>query len=179
MFIDETVISAHAGDGGRGCIAFRREKYIPFGGPSGGDGGNGGNVIIEGDHDVNNLNDYRFRPKWKAERGEHGLGSDMHGHTGKDCILKVPLGTVVIRESDGEVVAEILENDQRVVLLKGGNGGWGNARFTTSTTRAPKRANPGLPGETGDFRLILKTLADIGLVGFPNAETFEGSTLPK
>lgn len=169
MFIDETVISAHAGDGGRGCISFRREKYIPFGGPSGGDGGNGGDVIIEGDDDVNNLNDYRFRPKWKAERGEHGRGSDQHGHTGKDSILKVPPGTVVTRVSDGEIMAEILEDGQQMVLLKGGNGGWGNARFKSSTTRAPRRANPGQPGETGEFKLVLKTLADIGLVGFPNA----------
>ncbi len=169
MFIDETKISARAGDGGRGCVSFRREKYIPFGGPNGGDGGRGGHVIVEGDHDVNNLNAYRFRPKWAADRGEHGMGSDQHGKTGKDCVLKVPPGTVITRLSDGEVLAEILAHGERKILLNGGNGGWGNARFKSSTNRAPRRANPGHEGETGEFLLVLKTLADVGLVGFPNA----------
>jgi GTP-binding protein len=169
MFIDEVLISARAGDGGDGCVSFRREKFEPFGGPNGGDGGRGGDVTIEGDHDVNNLNAYRFRPNWKSERGELGRGSDQHGRDGRNCILKVPPGTVVTRTEDGEVVAEILSDGQRHVILKGGSGGWGNTRFKSSTTRAPRRANPGLDGETGEFLLVLKTLADVGLVGFPNA----------
>jgi len=150
-------------------VSFRREKFEPFGGPNGGDGGHGGDVVIEGDHDVNNLNTYRFRPKWKAERGEHGRGSDQHGRTGKDCILKVPPGTVVTRTDNGEVVAEVLSDGERHIVLKGGNGGWGNTRFKSSTNRVPRQANPGLLGETGEFLLVLKTLADVGLVGFPNA----------
>ncbi len=162
-------MTATAGDGGRGCISFRREKYEAFGGPNGGDGGRGGNVVVVADHDVNNLNDYRFRPKWKAKRGEHGRGSDEYGKAGEDVILRVAPGTVVINEETGKAVAELIENGERVILLKGGNGGWGNSHFKSSVTQAPKRANPGQPGETGSFRFILKTLADVGLVGFPNA----------
>ena len=149
MFIDEVVVSARAGDGGRGCVSFRREKFEPYGGPNGGDGGCGGDVVVEGDHDVNNLNAYRFRPNWKAERGEHGRGSDQHGRTGKVCVLKVPPGTIVTRKEDGEVVAEILSDGERHVILKGGNGGWGNTRFKSSLNRAPRQSNPGLLGETG------------------------------
>jgi GTPase len=169
MFIDEIVITAKAGDGGNGCIAFRREKFEPWGGPNGGDGGRGGDVIIEGDHDTNNLNDYRFRPKWKADRGEHGRGSEQHGRAGDPCVLKVPLGTVIYSGETGQPVAEVLAHGERFTILQGGNGGWGNTHFKTSTTRAPKRANPGHPGQTGQFRLVLKTIADVGLVGFPNA----------
>jgi Obg family GTPase CgtA len=169
MFIDECVIKVQAGDGGRGCISFRREKYEPWGGPNGGDGGRGGDVILVGDDDTNNLVDYKFQPHWKGERGEHGQGSDCHGRDGKPARLKMPLGTVVIDESTGKVVAEVIEDGEEIVLCKGGNGGWGNTRFKTSTNRAPKRANPGQPGEGGTFRLVLKSIADIGLVGFPNA----------
>ncbi len=169
MFIDEVVVTATAGDGGRGCISFRREKFEAFGGPNGGDGGHGGNVVVVADHDVNNLNDYRFRPKWKAERGEHGRGSDEYGKAGKDVILRVAPGTIVINEETGKVAAELVEIDEQVILLKGGNGGWGNSHFKSSVTQAPRRANPGQPGEIGAFRFILKTLADVGLVGFPNA----------
>lgn len=169
MFIDEVTISVRAGDGGDGCISFRREKFEPFGGPNGGDGGRGGDVILEGCDDVNNLNAYRFKPNWKAGRGEHGRGKDQHGHAGEPCILKVPCGTVVYHPETGEVVAEVLEDGQRVVIARGGNGGWGNARFKSSTNRAPRRANPGQPGESGTFRLVLKSIADVGLVGFPNA----------
>lgn len=169
MFIDEITIGVKAGDGGNGCISFRREKFEPFGGPNGGDGGNGGDVILEGDENVNNLNAFRYRPNWKAGRGEHGRGSDQHGATGKDCVLMVPPGTIAFDPETGRVVAEIMENGQRVTIAKGGSGGWGNTRFKTSTTRAPRRANPGLPGETGRFLLVLKSIAELGLVGFPNA----------
>jgi GTPase len=169
MFIDECVIKAAAGDGGRGCISFRREKYEPWGGPNGGDGGKGGDVILVGDDDTNNLVDYHYKPHWKGERGEHGQGKDCHGREGKPAILRLPLGTVVINQESGEVVAEIIEDGQRVVLCEGGNGGWGNTHFKTSTNRAPKKANPGHPGEQGVYRLVLKSIADVGLVGFPNA----------
>ena len=169
MFVDECVIKAYAGDGGRGCISFRREKYEPWGGPNGGDGGRGGDVILVGDDDTNNLIDFKFKPHWKAERGEHGQGKDCNGHEGKPAILKMPLGTVVTDEATGQVVAEIIEDGQQIVLCKGGNGGWGNTHFKTSTNRAPKRANNGQPGETGVYRLVLKSIADVGFVGFPNA----------
>ncbi len=169
MFVDECVIKVQAGDGGRGCVSFRREKYEPWGGPNGGDGGKGGDVVLVGNDDTNNLIDYKYKPHWKAGRGEHGLGKDCHGSEGDICILKLPLGTVVIDTETGRTVAEIIEDGQRVVLCEGGNGGWGNTRFKTSTNRAPNNANPGHPGGRGEFRLVLKSIADIGLVGFPNA----------
>lgn len=169
MFIDECVVKVQAGDGGRGCISFRREKYEPWGGPNGGDGGRGGDVILVGDENTNNLIDYKYKPHWKAERGEHGQGADCHGKDGAACILRLPLGTVVIDEATGKVVAEVINDGEQIVLAKGGNGGWGNTHFKTSTNRAPKRANPGQEGERGNYRLVLKSIADIGLVGFPNA----------
>ena len=169
MFVDECVIKALAGDGGNGCISFRREKYEPWGGPNGGDGGHGGDVILLGDDDTNNLIAYKYKPHWKAERGEHGMGSDQHGSDGQHCLLRVPLGTVVIDEGTGKVVAEVITDGESIVLCKGGNGGWGNTHFKSSTNRAPKRSNPGHPGEGGSYRLILKSIADVGLVGFPNA----------
>ena len=169
MFVDESVIKAAAGDGGRGCISFRREKYEPWGGPNGGDGGRGGDVVLLGDHDTNNLVDYKFKPHWKAGRGEHGQGKDCNGKEGSDSVLRLPLGTVVTDEKTHRVVAEVVEDGQRIVLCKGGNGGWGNTHFKTSTNRAPNRANPGQAGESGVFRLVLKSIADVGLVGFPNA----------
>ncbi len=169
MFIDECVIKANAGDGGRGCVSFRREKYEPWGGPNGGDGGKGGDIVLVGNDDTNNLVDFKYKPLWKGERGEHGMGKDCHGREGKPAILRLPLGTVVIDEGTGRVVAEVIEDGQRIVLCHGGNGGWGNTHFKTSTNRAPKRANAGQPGEHGVYRLVLKSIADIGLVGFPNA----------
>jgi GTP-binding protein len=169
MFVDECVIKASAGDGGRGCVSFRREKYEPWGGPNGGDGGAGGDVVLLGSHDTNNLVDFKFRPHWKGERGEHGLGKDCYGKEGKDAVLALPLGTIVTDLATGRVVAEIVVDGQRTVLCKGGNGGWGNTHFKTSTNRAPNNANPGQPGEKGEFRLVLKSIADVGLVGFPNA----------
>ena len=169
MFVDECVIKTWAGDGGRGCVSFRREKYEPWGGPNGGDGGKGGDVILKGDDDTNNLIDYKYKPHWKAERGEHGMGKDCNGREGKSAVLRMPLGTVVIDEETGEAVAEIIEDGQEVVLRRGGNGGWGNTRFKSSVNRAPKHANPGELGELGVYRLVLKSIADVGLVGFPNA----------
>jgi GTPase len=169
MFVDECVIKARAGDGGRGCVSWRREKYEPFGGPNGGDGGRGGDVVLLGDDDTNNLIDLKYHPHQSGERGEHGMGKDCHGREGRPAILKVPLGTVVSNEETGAAVAEVVADGQRVVLCRGGNGGWGNTHFKTSTNRAPRRANPGQPGEQGVFRLVLKSIADIGLVGFPNA----------
>ncbi|WP_221030968.1 GTPase ObgE [Actomonas aquatica] len=169
MFIDECVIKAWAGDGGRGCISFRREKYEPFGGPNGGDGGKGGDVVLVGDNNTNNLIDYKYKPHWKGQRGEHGMGKDCNGHEGKPAMLRMPLGTIVIDEATGQMVAEVVEHDQEIVLCKGGNGGWGNTHFKSSTNRAPRRANPGEEGEHGVYRLILKSIADAGLVGFPNA----------
>jgi GTPase len=169
MFIDEVTIAVKAGEGGRGCVSFRREKFEPFGGPNGGDGGRGGNVVLRADENVADLCDFRFKPKHKAENGEPGRGSDQHGHAGADCLLRVPPGTVVTDSVTGKVVAELLENEETVVLCRGGNGGWGNLHFKSATNRAPKRANDGQPGEEGSFRLVLKTIADVGLVGYPNA----------
>lgn len=169
MFIDETSIKARAGDGGRGCASFRREKYEPWGGPNGGDGGKGGDVVLRGDDDQNNLVDFKFKPHWNAERGEHGMGSDCNGREGRPAVLRVPLGTIAYRLDTGEKVAEILEDGQEIVLLKGGKGGFGNTRFKSSTNRAPRQTGPGEPGEIGEFRLELKSIADVGLVGFPNA----------
>ena len=126
MFVDECVIKVQAGDGGRGCVSFRREKYEPWGGPNGGDGGRGGDVVLVGDHDTNNLVDFRFRPHWKAGRGGHGEGKDCNGRAGASVILRLPLGTVVTSEESGQVVAEIVEDGRRIVLCQGGNGGWGN-----------------------------------------------------
>lgn len=169
MFIDETSIKARAGDGGRGCVSFRREKYEPWGGPNGGDGGKGGDVVLRGDDDQNNLIDFKYKPHWNAERGEHGQGKDCNGREGRPAFLRVPLGTIAYRLDTGEKVAEVLEDGQEIVLLKGGKGGFGNTRFKSSTNRAPRQYGSGEPGETGEFRLELKSIADIGLVGFPNA----------
>jgi len=169
MFIDETTIKAKAGDGGKGCVSFRREKFEPWGGPNGGDGGKGGDVILRGDDDQNNLIDFKYKPHWNAERGGHGLGKDCTGHEGKPAILRVPLGTIAYNVETGEIAAEVLEDGQDVVLLKGGKGGFGNTRFKSSVNRAPRQSGPGEPGESGEFRLELKSIADIGLVGFPNA----------
>lgn len=169
MFVDETRVKLQAGDGGRGCVSFRREKYEAFGGPNGGDGGKGGDVILEGSDNENNLTRYRFQPHWNAGRGEHGRGSDQSGAQGKNCVLTVPPGTQVVAIETGQIVAEILEHGQRKILLEGGNGGWGNKKFKSSVNRAPQRANPGELGGVGEYKLILKSIADIGLVGYPNA----------
>lgn len=169
MFVDECTVKLAAGDGGRGCISFRREKFEPWGGPNGGDGGRGGDVVLVGDINTNNLVDYKFQPHWHAERGEHGQGSDCTGRDGKPCVIRLPLGTVVVDLATDKPVAEVIEDGRQIVLCKGGNGGWGNTHFKTSTNRAPRRANAGQPGEQGTYRLVLKSIADVGLVGFPNA----------
>ena len=169
MFVDEVKIALRAGDGGNGCVSFRREKFIPKGGPDGGDGGRGGSVILEADNNVNDLTKYKFSPRHLAGRGENGRGSGQHGKGGDDCRLLMPCGTEVHCLKTGEMVCELTEHGQQITLLKGGNGGWGNVRFKTSQNRAPRQYKEGLPGEIGDYRLVLKTIADAGLVGFPNA----------
>ena len=173
MFVDEVEIRVAAGDGGRGCVAFRREKYVPRGGPSGGDGGNGGSVFIAASPHLNTLVNFRFHPDFKARRGQHGMGSNMHGANGEHLTLDVPVGTVVyeLQADGGEPVqvADLTAVGQKVRIAAGGQGGRGNARFVSSTNRAPRRADPGVPGEVKQLRLQLKLLADVGLVGFPNA----------
>jgi GTP-binding protein len=173
MFVDEVDIRVSAGDGGRGCVSFRREKFIPRGGPDGGDGGNGGSVFVVANPHLNTLVNFRFHPEFNARRGGHGQGSNRHGSNGADLELGVPIGTVVYRlEVDGgqfEQVADLTAEDQRVLVAQGGRGGRGNAQFATSTNRAPRRADPGYPGEAWTLRLQLKLLADVGLVGYPNA----------
>lgn len=169
MFIDEVMVQLRAGDGGDGCASFRREKYIPKGGPDGGDGGKGGDVILVGDENVADLVDFKYQPNWKAGHGAPGMGRDKYGPGGADCVLRLPLGTVVISPETGKPVAELTEHDQRVVLLQGGKGGLGNLHFKSSTNRAPRQFTPGKGGETGTFQFVLKSIADVGMVGFPNA----------
>ncbi|MDR1432845.1 MAG: GTPase ObgE [Puniceicoccales bacterium] len=170
MFVDEVHnVRLSAGKGGNGCLSFRREKFIPKGGPNGGDGGNGGDVILVGDENTNDLSDYRFKPHAKAENGEHGMGSEMHGRNGKHCYLKIPVGTVILDAPTKNFVAEIVEHGQQIILLKGGSGGKGNVNFKSAINQAPRHTTPGKPGEDGVFDFTLKTIADVGLVGFPNA----------
>ena len=174
MFVDQVDIHVEAGNGGRGCLAFRREKFVPRGGPSGGDGGHGGSVYVVASPHINTLINFRFHPEFSAERGEHGMGSNRTGHGGADLELEVPIGTLVYEkgaESDAplRLLADLAEEGQKVLVAKGGRGGLGNARFATSTNRAPRKVQPGEPGEIKDLRLELKLLADVGLVGFPNA----------
>src|SRR5207253_8241058 len=168
MFIDEAKIQVKAGDGGNGCVAFRREKYVPRGGPSGGDGGKGGDVIMESSERHNTLVHFRFNPEYKAERGRHGEGSNRTGREGSDVVLKVPVGTIVYDSDTGERVHDFSRPDERIVIARGGRGGRGNARFATSTHQAPREHEDGHPGEERTFRLELKLLAEVGLVGFPN-----------
>jgi len=174
MFVDEVDIHVAAGNGGRGCLAFRREKFVPRGGPSGGDGGHGGSVWVVASAHVNTLINYRFHPEFNAERGAHGQGSNCTGRAGVDLELPVPIGTLVHEktgdaESPLRLVADLAEEGQKVLVARGGRGGLGNAHFATSTNRAPRKVQPGEPGEVKDLRLELKLLADVGLVGFPNA----------
>ncbi len=169
MFVDEVVMSLKAGNGGDGCMSFRREKFIPKGGPNGGDGGNGGNIVLRGNPNVTDLTDHRFKPIAKAQSGQPGRGNDRHGRKGADCVIKLPPGTVVYSTITGRVVTDITEPNQKIVLLRGGRGGRGNAHFKSSSNRAPRETTPGTPGEEGQFRFVLKTIADVGLVGFPNA----------
>jgi len=172
MFVDEVEIHVAAGHGGRGAMSFRREKFVPRGGPNGGDGGPGGSVYLAAHANLNTLLNFRFKKEFEAGRGEHGAGSNRTGKTGADLTLDVPIGTQVFerRGEDGYVlVADLTEESEPLLIAKGGLGGQGNARFATSTNRAPRKAQPGLPGEEKDLRLQLKLLADAGLVGYPNA----------
>ena len=169
MFIDEARILVKAGDGGNGCLAFRREKYVPRGGPSGGDGGRGGDVVLVADEHENTLLKFRFNPEHKAERGRHGEGSNRTGAEGRSIEVEVPVGTIAYDEATGEQVFDFGEPGQRFTVARGGRGGRGNARFATSTHQAPTEHEPGHPGEEKRLRLELKLLADVGLVGFPNA----------
>jgi len=169
MFIDEVRILVKAGDGGNGCLAFRREKYVPRGGPSGGDGGRGGDVIMVASQQANTLLHFRFNPEHKAERGRHGEGSQRTGAEGRTIEVKVPVGTVVYDEMTGERLYDFTHADERFTVARGGKGGRGNQHFATSTHQAPTEHEPGSPGEEKRLRLELKLLADVGLVGFPNA----------
>jgi GTP-binding protein len=168
MFIDEATIRVKAGDGGNGCMAFRREKFVPRGGPSGGDGGRGGDIIMESSERHNTLVHFRFNPEYQAQRGRHGEGSNKTGRQGEDVLLKVPVGTTVYDQDTGEKVYDFSRPDERVIVARGGRGGRGNARFATPVHRAPREHEDGHPGEERVFRLQLKLLADVGLVGYPN-----------
>jgi GTP-binding protein len=168
-FLDEAKVYIRSGDGGNGCVSFRREKFIEFGGPNGGDGGKGGDVIAEAVEGLNTLIDYRYQQHFYAKNGGGGMGKDRHGANGADAILKVPVGTQIYEEDGETLLADLTARGQRAMLAHGGNGGFGNAHFKSSTNRAPRRANPGLPGEERTIRLRLKLIADAGIVGLPNA----------
>jgi GTP-binding protein len=168
-FVDEALISVKGGDGGRGCVAFLREKYRPHGGPIGGDGGPGGNVVFRTDPGLTTLLDFRFQRHLEAKRGEHGRGKDQTGAAGASRVVRVPVGTRITDAETGALVADLDRADTEIVVARGGRGGRGNARFATATNQAPRRVEPGLPGEERQLRLELRLLADVGLVGFPNA----------
>ena len=168
-FLDEAKVYIASGAGGNGCVSFRREKFIEFGGPNGGDGGRGGDVVVEAVTGLNTLIDYRYQQQFKAQRGGNGMGKDRAGANGKDIVLKVPVGTQVYEEDGETLLADLTEVGQRVTIAEGGNGGFGNAHFKSSTNRAPRHANPGQPGEESTIRLRLKLIADAGLIGLPNA----------
>ena len=168
-FIDEAFIEVTAGNGGSGCLSFRREKFIPKGGPDGGDGGSGGNILVQTDESLTTLQDFRLQKKYKAKNGSQGLSKNKHGKDAEDTILKVPMGTLIIDEETEEVVADLVENQESVILARGGKGGFGNSRFKTSTNRAPRKTTDGGEGEKFNIKLELKVLADIGLLGMPNA----------
>jgi GTPase len=169
MFIDEAKIFVRAGNGGRGCVSFRREKFVPKGGPDGGDGGKGGDIVLEADRNLSTLLDFRYRRHYTAERGEHGRGSDQKGRDGRDNTIRVPLGTVVRLLDSGAVLADLVTPGQRFIAAHGGRGGRGNAHFKSPTKQAPRYAQPGEAGETQWLSLELKLLADVGLMGLPNA----------
>ncbi len=168
-FTDEAIIETHSGKGGDGVAAFRREKYVPRGGPSGGDGGRGGNVLITADRNINTLIDYRYKRIYKARNGENGQGKDRYGKAGKDIVLRVPVGTVVTDTETGERVADLATDGQTEIVCKGGQGGLGNIHFKSSTNRAPRQCTPGEAGQSRKLRLELRVLADVGLLGLPNA----------
>jgi GTPase len=167
-FVDQTFIRVKAGDGGDGCVSFRREKFIPKGGPDGGDGGDGGSIILRGTGHMQTLADLEYKRSYKAERGGHGKGGNRHGANAKDIVVPVPLGTDVLYES-GARLGEIMKHGQKLVIAEGGRGGRGNARFKSSTNQAPRRSDPGTPGAERKVKLVLRLLADVGIVGLPNA----------
>jgi GTPase len=168
-FVDEATIDVAAGNGGNGCMSFRREKFIPFGGPNGGDGGRGGSVFAVGDPNLNTLIAYRYARRHEARNGENGRGSDQYGAAADDIVLRMPMGTIITDLDTGNVLAELLVPEEKVLLAKGGDGGFGNMHFKTSTNRAPRQKTPGWPGEHRKLKLELRVLADVGLLGMPNA----------
>jgi GTPase len=168
-FVDEATIDVAAGDGGNGCMSFRREKFLPFGGPNGGDGGRGGSVFAVGDRNLNTLIDFRYARRHEGRRGENGRGSDQYGAAAEDIVMHMPMGTVITDAETNQVIAELLVPDEKVLIVKGGDGGFGNLHFKTSTNRAPRQKTPGWPGEQKKLRLELRVLADVGLLGMPNA----------
>lgn len=169
LFVDRVKVYVKGGDGGNGCVAFRREKFVPKGGPSGGDGGNGGNVILEADQGMSTLIDFHYKAHFRAEKGQNGEGSNCHGANGRDVVIRVPVGTVVMDAETGQVLGDLTVHGQRLVVAKGGRGGRGNARFASPTNQAPRYAEPGMPGEERWIILELKLIADVGIIGMPNA----------
>jgi GTP-binding protein len=168
-FVDEATITVQAGDGGNGCISFRREKFIPLGGPDGGDGGYGGSVWLVADEGLNTLVDFRHRRQFKAQRGQNGMGSQMYGKSGEDTVVRVPIGTMVTNVDTGELIGDLTHHGQRMLVAQGGKGGLGNIHFKSSVNRAPRKATPGTPGDVRELKMELRVLADVGLLGFPNA----------
>lgn len=168
-FVDEAIIKVEAGDGGSGCVGFRREKFIPLGGPNGGDGGDGGSVILEADSGLNTLIDFRYQRLYRAERGQNGMSNNCTGKSGEDCIVHVPVGTVVYDKDTEEMIGDLTQDKARLMVAQGGFHGLGNARFKSSTNRAPRQSTPGTLGEKRELHLELKVLADVGLLGMPNA----------
>lgn len=169
QFIDQVKVYVKAGDGGRGCVSFRREKYVARGGPNGGDGGKGADIIIKATSNINTLLDIKYQQRYLAEKGQHGMGRDMHGKNGKDLIIHVPLGTLIKDFETGEILCDLTEEDQEFIAAKGGRGGLGNAHFKSATRQAPRFAQPGESGEEKTLHMELKLLADVGLIGLPNA----------
>jgi GTP-binding protein len=168
-FVDEAVIKVEAGAGGNGCMSFRREKFVPFGGPDGGDGGRGGSIFVEADPNANTLVDYRYTRQFRAGRGQNGMGANCTGRSAEDIVLRVPVGTTILDEDTDEVLGDLVEPYQRILVAKGGDGGQGNINFKSSTNRAPRKTTSGFSGEARQLRLELKVLADVGLLGLPNA----------
>ena len=168
-FVDEAVISLFAGNGGNGAVSFRREKFIPLGGPDGGDGGDGGSIWLQADENLNTLIDFRHQRQFRAQRGENGMGRQMFGKAGEDVVIRVPVGTEVVNVATDEIIGDLTQDGQRLLVARGGHGGKGNVHFKSSLNRAPRKATSGSPGEERDIRMELKLLADVGLLGFPNA----------
>ncbi|MGI9535394.1 MAG: GTPase ObgE [Thermodesulfobacteriota bacterium] len=169
QFIDEAIITVISGRGGDGCVSFRREKFVPLGGPNGGDGGKGGDIIFVANENLTSLLDFRYRKIYKADKGENGKGKNQHGKNGEDLIIPLPVGTIIKNTESSEIIGDLTENNQQIVVARGGKGGKGNARFVSSTNRAPRRVESGRDGEEQNIILELKLLADVGIMGFPNA----------